>query len=97
MDFKKAATISSEWTPINEPIQVYDVCAVVSSKKEFICSYKIPHEQFEYLYFGSLDSNHILFAIQTEVNGQYYIRILNKKPEKVIALRLFKKVRRNGS
>ena len=95
MDYEITATIGPEWQPIDKPIQVNDVCAIASLKQEYLCGYKTPYEQFEYLFFGNLYSDDLLFAVQTKVNKQYYVRVLNKKPEKVFALRLFKKVRQN--
>ena len=95
MDFKITAILYPEWKPIDKPIHINDVCTIIPSERKFLCSYKIPYEQFEYLFFGSLDSEDILFAIQTGTNDQYYARVLDKKAEKIFALRLYKKARQN--
>ena len=97
MEYNPIATIGPEWTPIDKPTQLNDVCTLISSDKEFFCGYTVPYEQFEYLYFIDLDSNQFLFAVQIKHNNQNYIRTLNTKPEKIFALRLYKKARQNES
>ena len=97
MDYTITTTVGPEWTPIDKPIQLNDVCALTSPDKKFFCGYTVPYEQFEYLYFVDLNSDQPLFAVQVKHNNQYYIRTLNTKPEKVFALRLYKKARQNES
>ncbi len=96
-DYTIAATIRPEWTPIDKPIQLSDICILASRGQEFLCGYKLPYEQFEYLYFGSFNRKDKLFAIQIKHNNQYYVRVLDKKPEQEFAFRLYKKARQNES
>ncbi len=97
MEVNIATTIDPEWKPINTPIELNDVCIVSPLEQEFLCVYIAPYEQFEYLYFSSFDFKDTIFAIQINMNGQNYVKILDKKPEKIFALRLYKKARQNES
>lgn len=95
MEYTLAATISPEWKPINSTIKLNDICILASLEQEFFCVYKVPYEQFEYLYLNSFDFKEAVFAIQTKVDNQNYIRVLDQRPEKIFALRLYKKARQN--
>ncbi len=97
MEYTIAATISPEWKPIDSAIKLNDICILASHEQEFFCSYIVPYKRFKYLYFGSFDFKNFVFAAQLEIDGQNYIRVLDKKPEKIFALRLFKKARQNES
>ena len=94
-DYTIAATIRPEWTPIDTPIQLSDICILASREQEFLCGYIASYEQFEYLYFGSFDHRDKLFAVQIKYNNQYYVRVLDKAPEQEFAFRLYKKARQN--
>ena len=97
MDYNTIAAIGSEWKTTERSIQIDDVCIVIPLKQEYLCSYKVSYKQFDYLYFGSFDYKKHLFAIQVKQNGQNYVRILDKKSEKIFALRLYKKARQYES
>ena len=97
MELNITATIDTEWSVIDTPIKLYDVCLIASLKQEYLCGYIVPYEQFEYLYFGGIDSEDKIFAVQTKMNGRNYIKVLDKKPEKIFALRVFKKAMQNES
>ncbi len=96
-DYTITATVSPEWRLINATIKLNNICVVSPLEQEFLCVYKAPYEQFEYLYFSSFDFKDTIFAVQTNMNGQNYVKILDKKPEKIFALRLFKKAKQNES
>ena len=97
MELNITATIDTEWSVIDTPIKLYDVCLIASLKQEYLCGYIVPYEQFEYLYLGSIDDEGKLFAVQTKKDGKTYAKVLTKESDKTFALRIFKKARQNES
>lgn len=96
METNIVGTIDPKWKIVNA-IKVNDICIISPLGQEFLCVYKTPYKQFEYLYFSSFDFKDTVFAVQINMNGQNYVKILDKKPEKIFAHRLYKKARQNES
>ncbi len=94
METNIVGTIDSKWRIVNA-IKVNDICIINPLEQEFLCVYKVSYKQFEYLYFSSFDFKDTIFAVQTNMNDQNYVKILDKKPEKIFAFRLYKKARQN--
>ena len=97
MEAKNIGTIDLEWKNIDSIIKLNNICTINPLEQEFLCVYIVPYKQFEYLYFSSFNFKDTVFAVQTNMNGQNYVKILDKKPEKIFALRLYKKARQNES
>ena len=97
MEFEIEANLDTEWKMTNDPIIVHDVCYIIPLKQEFVCGRVIPHEQLEYLYFNSWDYKSFVFAIQKKENGHNYVRVLDKRSEKVSALLILRKARPHES
>ena len=86
---KEKKILHSEWM-ITEPIELDDICILESTGQEFLCSKIIPHEQFEYLYFGSFDFKDTLFVVQYKINDANYARVLAEKSYQEFAFNLYK-------
>ena len=87
---KQRIVLHSEWA-ITKPIQLDDICVIKSTEQEFLCSKIIPYKQFEYLYFGSLDCQNMLFAVQYVSNNNNYVKTLSEKSQQEFAYTLYKK------
>lgn len=90
MDNKTGISLKLDWTP-TEIIKVNDICVYEPWEQDFMCFKIIPYEQFEYLYFGSFDYKDTLFAVQTELDGVNYVKVLTKKSQQEFAFHLYKK------
>lgn len=81
--------LNENWSILEESIKFNDVCRF--NGQEFICSKIIPYKSEEYIYCGNLNNNKKLFALQTVVDGRFYVRVLKRRNELEFALNLFKK------
>lgn len=82
-------SISSKWTQ-TILIQINDFGISESTGYEFMCFETIPYEQYEYLYFGELGGNKILFLIQEKNKDGYRARVLKERSEQEFAFNLLK-------
>lgn len=92
MDNKGNVILKSDWIAV-EPIEVHDICVLESRMQEFMCFDIIQYEQFQYLYFGSFDYENTMYAVQTELNGINYAKVLVEASQQQFAFNLYKKER----
>lgn len=92
MDNKSSVILKSDWIAV-EPIDVHDICILESRMQEFMCFDVIQYEHFQYLYFGSFDYKNTMYAVQIEVDGINYAKVLAEEPQQRFAFNLYKKER----
>ena len=90
---KRNVVLKSDWTVV-EPIRIYDICVLESEMQEFMCFNVIQYEEFKYLYFGSFDYENTMYAVQIEMNGENYAKVLTEKSQQRFAFELYKKEQR---
>ena len=92
MDSKGNVILKSDWIAV-DPIEVHDICVLESRMQEFMCFDVIQYEQFQYLYFGSFDYTNTMYAVQIEIDGINYAKVLTEEPQQRFAFSLYKKER----
>ena len=91
MDYdENNVVLKSDWTLV-EPIKIHDICILESRMQEFMCFDIIRYGQYQYLYFGSFDFENTMYAVQVEVDGKNYAKVLSEKPQQQFAFNLYKR------